>query len=48
MCNTTCGHDMKPNKNVMKINNRLRCIKEKLKLVNAFVYSFVVGLCMRK
>lgn len=36
MPNITRGHDMKLNKNVMKMNEKLQCIQAKLKLTMVF------------
>ena len=48
MRNTTFGHGINLNEDVIKISERLRCIEARLKLVIVFICGIVTDLFMRK
>ena len=48
MHNSTSSYGLNLNEDVLKMNERLRCIEAKLKLVIVFICGLLIGLFMRK
>ena len=48
MRNSTSSYGLNLNEDVLKMNERLRCIEAKLKLVIVFICGIVIGLFMMK